>query len=572
VRFHRAWLAAALLCSAAAGCDKDPDDPQTWVEQLDDRAKIPEALQRLEYMADPRSVKPLGEAWRRSNKQSQILRTMIAVAGKTDPKTGKAAWGDAVPFLIEAVESIEGGSRRSIDDAVVAAAALGRSADPAAIPALLNAAQKPLPKLHEANPARLAAIRALGSFHDPKVVDVLTKILETSPDKQLVQLNAAAALALAESGDQKALPALTRAMIFVPAIFPQVRAAITRVGKPAVPAMLAVYQEKNPEILKQMKDTGLDKKAPGNLVYKGAALLGDLRAKEAVPLLVDGLKAEPRISYYDERSGAPGPTTHQGILGALRLILDPATAATVKAYWMNPKTDDGVRPLAIDVYGMLATDTGGLADLLKVAKDEGQEPAIRQAAIVAYGRQARSKEQQKPLDDLKAGYEEKLKKAEAKKPDKEEDKAKVEDEKAIAAFYRDALSEAQARISVVVECKEDATCLAKAVTAMKDIKGKPGEKGNVDAVFRAERALLELARMGDKAGGTTETLLAAVDTKDRFVRQAILLALPRVAPLPCPKCAERLNDVIEAQSNETTLDFLTGETKVVHNYFLWAGK
>jgi hypothetical protein len=562
------------VCGA---CEKDPDDPQTWVDQLDDRAKMSEALARLEYLGDPRSVKPLGEAWRRSNKQSQILRTLIAVAGKTDAKTGKASWGDAVPFLIEAVNAVwEGGSKRAVDDGVVAASALGRSGDTAALPVLLDAAQRPLPMRHEGNPVRLGAIRALGNFHDPKVIDVLTKILEAPTDKQLVQLNAAAALALAESGDQKALAALTRAMIFVPAIFPQVRTAITRVGKPAVRAMTAVYQEKDAELAKLAKERGFDKKAPGNMVYKGATLLGDLRAREAVPMLLDGLKSEPRIAYYDERSGAPGPTTHQGILGALRLIMEPATAGTVKAYWANPKTDDGVRPMAIDVYGILASDASALGDLLKLAKDEAQEPAIRQAAIVAYGRIARTKEQQRPIDDLRASYEDKLKKAEAKKPEKDEDKAKVEDEKSIAAFFRDALAEAQARIGVAVECKEDAACYAKAIP-VKDLKAvkpasKPGDKQSVDMVFRAERALLELGRMGDKARGSVDTLLAAVDSKERFVRQAILLALPRVAPLPCTKCADRLNQVIEDQSNETTLDFLTSETRIVYNYFLWAGK
>ncbi|HKA88159.1 MAG TPA: HEAT repeat domain-containing protein [Haliangiales bacterium] len=568
---------AALVVLCCGACEKDPDDPQTWVDQLDDRSKMSEALARLEYMGDPRSVKPLGEAWRRSNKQSQILRTLIAVAGKTDAKTGKAAWGDAVPFLIEAVNAVwEGGSRRAVDDGVVAASALGRSGDPAAVPVLLDAAQRQLPMRHEGNPARLAAIRALGNFHDPKVIDVLTKILEAPTDKQLVQLNAAAALALAESGDQKALPALTRAMIFVPAIFPQVRTAITRVGKPAVRAMTAVYQERDAELAKLMKERGFDKKAPGNMVYKGATLLGDLRAREAVPMLLEGLKTEPRIAYYDERSGAPGPTTHQGILGALRLILDPATAGAVKAYWSNPKTDDGVRPLAIDVYGMLATDASALAELLKYAKDETQEPTIRQAAIVAYGRLARTREQQKPIDDLKAGYEEKLRKAEAKKPEKDEEKAKVEDEKAIAAFYRDALAEAQARIGVAIECKDDPGCYAKAVP-VRDPKAakpaqKPTDKQNADMVFRAERALLELAKMGDRGRGTLDTLLQGVDSKERFVRQAILLALPRIAPLPCTKCADRLNQVIEDQSNETTLDFLTSETRIVYNYFLWAGK
>src|SRR5262249_58703171 len=184
-------------------------------------------------------------------------------------------------------------------------------------------------------------------------------------------------LALAEPGAKRAPPALPGAMFSTRAIFWQCGQAISHIGKPATPAMLAVYQEKDAELVKQFKDKGLDKKAPGNLVYKGASLLGDLRARDAVPALVDGLRVEPRIAYYDEKSGAPGPTTHQGILGALRLMLDPATAGTVKAYWMNPKTDDGVRPLAIDVYGMLATDTAGLPDLLKYAKDEQQEPAIR---------------------------------------------------------------------------------------------------------------------------------------------------------------------------------------------------
>src|SRR5262249_24164287 len=395
-------------------------------------------------------------------------------------------------------------------------------------------------------------------------------------DKQLVQLNAAAALALAESGDQKALPALTRAMIFVPAIFPQVRTAITRVGKPAVRAMTAVYQERDAQLPKLMQEPGFDKKATGTRVYKGATLLGDLRAREAVPMLLEGLKTEPRIAYYDERSGAPGPTMHQGILGALRLILDPATAGAVKAYWSNPKTDDGVRPLAIDVYGQLGTDARALAELLKYAKGETQEPTIRQAAIVAYGRLARTREQQKPIDDLKAGYEEKLRKAEAKKPQKDEEKAKVEDEKAIAAFYRDALAEPQPRIGVAIECKDDPGCYAKAVP-VRDPKAakpaqKPTDKQNADMVFRAERALLELAKMGDRGRGTLDTLLQGVDSKERFVRQAILLALPRIAPLPCTKCADRLNQVIEDQSSETTLDFLTSETRIVYNYFLWAGK
>jgi hypothetical protein len=115
---------------------------------------------------------------------------------------------------------------------------------------------------------------------------------------------------------------------------------------------------------------------------------------------------------------------------------------------------------------------------------------------------------------------------------------------------------------VVLDCKGDPACYGSQLPPkVKDFKpGRPG-------MPRAERALLELARMGDKGKSQVDALLAGVDTTDRFLRQAILLVLPRLAPLPCPKCAERLGKVIEAQQNTATLDFLTGETKVVHNYY-----
>src|SRR5262249_40910231 len=291
---------------------------------------------------------------------SNILRVLISVAGQKDAKTGKAAWSNALPYLQDAVENFDTAASRSIDDAVVACDALGRSGDPAVVPTLINAAQKPLPKLHPGNHVRIACTRALGNFHDPKVAEVLIRILETDPERQLIRLNAAAALALAESGDPKALPALINAMYFMPAIFQQVRQAVSRVGKPAIPVLLNLLQEKDAEVARKAKEKGFEKKAPGNIVYKAALLLGDLRAKEAIPYRTAALKTEPRIAFTDEKSGAPGPTTHDGILGALRLMMDPGAAPAVRAYFTDAKTDDGIRPTAIDVYSMIAGDDSGL--------------------------------------------------------------------------------------------------------------------------------------------------------------------------------------------------------------------
>src|SRR5215470_1049447 len=119
--------AAALL---AAGCEKDPNDPQTWVDKLGDRAEQNEALRHLEHMADPSTVKPLGEAWKKQNKPSAVLRVLISIAGSAAKTGGKAAWKDALPYLQDAVENFDQAAARSIDDAVVSCDALGRSEDP----------------------------------------------------------------------------------------------------------------------------------------------------------------------------------------------------------------------------------------------------------------------------------------------------------------------------------------------------------------------------------------------------------------------------------------------------------
>jgi hypothetical protein len=563
------FAATALVLFVFAGCEKDPADPQTWVDKLDDRKDLNEALRHLERMGDPHTVKPLGEAWKKQNKASNILRVLISVAGQKDAKTGKTGWTDALPYLEDAVDSWDVGSTRSIDDAVVACAALGRSEDPQVVPTLVAAAQKPLAPLSVGNHVRIACTRALGHFHDPKVASVLIQILETDPERQIIRLNAAAALALAESGDAKALPALINAMYFIPAIFQQVRQAVTRVGQPAVAELLALFQEKDADVARKAHDKNFEKTAPGNIVYKAALLLGDMRVQSAVPMLTAALKTEPRIAFYDPKSGAPGPTTHDGILGALRLIMDPASAPAVRAYAVDPKTYDGTRPTAIDVYSMIAPDDSAVGDLWKFAKDDKEEAAIRLAAIVAYGRLARSKDQERPLLDMAQSYDEKFKRADEKQKaaTKDEEKAQLEDEKQAAAYWRDAANESVQRIEIAVECKQDPACYAKALPpTTKDFRvGGPG-------LPRAERALLELGKMGAGARGQTDALLAAADTTERFVRQGVLLALPRVAALPCPKCAERLDQIITKQADTTTLDFLTGETRIVYHYFLWAGK
>lgn len=580
-------VAVAALLTAAA-CEKDPFDPSTYYDKLNDPRTYDDAVRNLERLRDLKAVKPLGKAWRKWNKPSNALRAIITIAGTNDPEGAQYGikrtpnYDDALEFLVEAVETFDPGVERSIDDATVACDALGKSRKPEAIEVLVRAATKPVAKTSPANRVRVAAILALGKFKDPRAVDTLIKILGADPETQLINLHGAAALALAETGDPKALPALTKAA-FLERIYPQVRAGITRVGKQSVPAMIKMFQEQDPEIQALAKQKDFAKVAPGAVSFKAALFLGDLRARDAVPVLLAELKKPPRTIFRDPNGVDSFTTHHNGILDALRRIGDPSAAEPVYEYMIAKTTDDvAARPLAIDVYSMLSTDTKALKFLLDIVKDDGAEPNTRGAAIIAYGRLGRTSAHKADLEAVMATYEAKAKKAEAeynaakaKKPPDDDAMDTAERTKLDATEMANAIKESTYRIDIAITCEEKAKpedktpdkialCYANSL-ADKDVQiGKPG-------LPRAERALIELGKMGEKARAAVPVLLKYLDSSERIVREGILLALPRVAALPCPSCTDRCREVIEGQAKQTTLDQLNAETRVVYHWFMWAG-
>jgi HEAT repeat protein len=499
---------------------------------------------------------------------------MINIATFEDP-TGKKAYivrkpeyTDAVPYLIEAVKDYDPSLQQSIEDGAVAAEALGRAGDKSAIDVLVTTATKAMPKTSPANRVRAASIRALGHFPDPRAVDTLIKILGADPESQDVRLHASAALALAETGDPKALPALAKAA-FVGPIFQQVRAGFTRAGKPAVAVAMQIFEGKQPDVVAYATEKDFKTKAPGAMVFKGAFLLGDLRVKEAVPKLIAELKKPTQPIGYDPRTGAELGTSHAGVLDALRRIGDPSAADAVYDYMIDEKTDDFLlRPMAMDVYSALATDGKALPWLLKTIKDDAADPNVRNAAVLAYGRIGRTAEDAAPIKAMIAEYEDKAKKAEekAKKAKGDQDKTAAEQDQLTAEAFAGGLKETMARIEIAQKCKQDANCYVGAM------EGKDVAVGQL-GLPRAERALLEIRKMGKKAEGVYKKLLDPkyLGSSERILRESILLALPRVAPLPCKDCAEAMDQVMESQASQTTLDLLNTETKIVYHYFLWAG-
>ena len=140
-----------------------------------------------------------------------------------------------------------------------------------------------------------------------------------------------------------------------------------------------------------------------------------------------------------------------------------------------------------------------------------------------------------------------------------------------------------ARIVVAMRCKQDLNCYVGTLKetpdqAVKDmgnnIKGvdswnKDDKAGLLDG--EVERAMLEVGKQGAKAAQYTDALLDAAKTDDRLVRQSILLALPKIAKVPCDNCEQKLDAAIKAGEGKSTLGDLNNETTMLRNYFAWAG-
>ena len=314
------------------GCLDDPYDPQTWIEKLDDPSESAEALKRLAQLRDPIAIAPLGDFWKKRNYSSRVLRTIIGLAEhRDDEKNTGPSWTPAIPYLIKAVEHVDIADQSSRDDAVAALHGLAQAADagihqPAIEDILKTTATMRIPKLSPGQRIRLTAITALGKYgHSENAVNTLIKILETDPiDKQPLPLFAATANALAEAAaptadrpaNEQAITPLLITMYRIPAIYQQCRKAITALGKAAIPSLLSILQGKHKKINRFAKDNnyanhcnkkqgkGTTCTAPGNLIFKAAQLLGDMRVKKALSPLLRELENKPKVAFYNPQTGS----------------------------------------------------------------------------------------------------------------------------------------------------------------------------------------------------------------------------------------------------------------------------
>lgn len=581
----------------------DPDNLETWIARLENPEQVAQAIKRLQRLKMTRGIEaalePLARVWQRENRPRKILVVIVDLA---ETGAGGPHWSRVVPVLRTALDDYDVSDPGAVENAIVAADALGRTSDKSAVPILIRALNKNMPKLSMAQRVRLAASTSLGQYSDdPRAVSALIGILSQAPGNVPAPLLAVSALALAESRSPDAIEPLILTLFSSPALFSYCRRALINNGKPALTRLLAVFQGKDRVLetfararqfnvrCKRAMGPDTDCRAPGNLQYKSALLIGDFYSAQAVKPLLAGLARPPVPAYYQH--GVAGPTQHTAILSALRNIGAPEAAARVWRYASARKTDDGIRPLAIDTYSFLETGTGKLRALARFIKDDKEDEPTRLAAGVAYGRLARSKNAYRPLVYMIDRYR------------KEADKNAADARAQAAAGDREAASMAESRASgyrgfqrtfeynlarahVGVTCKRDPGCF----TRMIDIEAEELAASMIEAGYlpdwdrwskpeksslrsaAVERALIELRKLGPAASAVTDQLLEHADSTDRVVRQGVLQALVKVAPLPCDRCVARLGQVVEAQKDQSLLAALNVETQAVRGYFLWAGR
>ena len=248
----------------------------TWAKQLKDLRTQKEALDHLADM-DVEKARPAVPALIDLYKDDKRPEHLEALARYKDDRTK--------PIMIAALDYTDD----DFDRATIAAGVLGEMKATDAVDPLIKAVEKPLPIKSRANSTRIAALRALVKIGDKRAVPTLMKILTTSADEQDFLLNQKAALGLAEFRDPQSIPALKKGLFMTgrgTAAFQECRLALVRIGPPAVEPLIQLLQEKNADVQAMATKLKFDEATPGVVPHKAAILLGDLRAKSAVPALV----------------------------------------------------------------------------------------------------------------------------------------------------------------------------------------------------------------------------------------------------------------------------------------------
>ena len=392
----------------------------------------------------------------------------------------------------------------------------------------------------------------------------------------------------------------------------------------AVPELLAALQR--PPLPVSYID---DQPSPYTQYTAIFAALGKIGAPEAAAAVHakwagHGPGAAPsRAARGSKRGGEPAPAAGAGepdlatrvlAMGAYPFVArDDAAVDELGKIAADNNADDPLRKAAAIGFALLAHDAKDIAILQglaqkyldasakKRAEADGKPKAVADAADKEFTRAKKlyddakarvdrvSHDSSKTAADIREATDAASKASDAFKAAKKAHSDAVAPFRAadtLASSYRGFARMFQshiARIEVAIRCRQDINCYAGTLQLkpadaaknnagyIKDIKDWTPDEQVALVEASVERAMLELGKRGTKASALTDKLLDSARTDDRVVRQSVLLALPKIAAVPCANCEAKLQDAIRAGEGKTTLGNLNLETTMMKNYFGWAG-
>ncbi len=279
-------VAIVATCYLLAACG-NPTDPEGWAKRAAGRSRMDEKLQALaEVRKAPGDRKAAVPALVEILKQAPRARGQAAVA------LGEIGDPAAVKPLIAALDD-KSQDRDTLDAKRFIADALGMLRAKEAVPALKELVTSPDGYL------QVAAVDALGRIGDPAAIETLVGVA-TGPKVEPFTAKKAL-LALGRIGDPRAAPAVLK-MLFEErpgvSFFPEAAFAVSQIGRPMAPSLLAILEGKDAALASWAKERGV---VQGALYAKSAQLLGDVGGNDAVPALLGKLSyrdADPGVELY----------------------------------------------------------------------------------------------------------------------------------------------------------------------------------------------------------------------------------------------------------------------------------
>jgi len=503
----------------------------------------------------------------------QPLRAAIKAADPAKPATLTAA----VAAIDQAVR------QRAAPVLPELAALLARPVDKRLLPVQVAAATA-IPKL-AADPG--AAVAALVPAIDHPFAVAKGELLANQ-----LAVAGASVNALGELQDARALTPTLRLMYRAPPLATQVRRALVAYGPAAVDAIRKVLQGQHAEVEEVIKRDRLDQACDAGGAcqqtsirdFFAATVAGELGDPSLATELLRVIDAPALPAYVIDDQ--PGPSQHAAAFDALRKLAPASTAPALLAIVRDHRRDLADRVLAASTLGFVAVAIDGKAldALAAIAADNAADDGLRQAAADAVARLGTTTIQLQLMGQLARRYLDAAAKQRAligPATDPRDAKRIGRTADAYVGFAR-MFQNHMARIAIAMTCKADQGCFADTlargradtVARMKryiaDVASwsEPDQTGLHEAAV--ERAMLELAKHGPIAPAVVDRLLDHVGTEVRLQREAILFALRRAAPRPCPTCVAKLDAVIERDRTKATLGELVVETVIVRNFLRWA--